>query len=86
LELAVDTAVVGDEKAFRCEHCRGTTICEHAVWAKGDDGELIVRCGLCGDGVLEYGRSSRRKSYPPVCRVCGGTGYKVPISSSGSDL
>jgi hypothetical protein len=74
----MDVVVVGDTKAIRCEHCQGTTICKHSVWARGDNGDLIVRCSLCGDGVLEFSRIFRRKSYPPVCRVCGGKGYTVP--------
>jgi hypothetical protein len=65
---------VGENKAIRCEHCQGTMICGHGIWAKADDGELIVRCSLCGDGVLEQSRLIRRKSYPPVCRACGGKG------------
>jgi hypothetical protein len=75
----VEIVGLGDTKAIRCGHCQGTTICAHGIWAKGDGGELIVRCSLCGDGVLEYNRLFRRKSYPPVCRACEGKGYTMPI-------
>jgi hypothetical protein len=73
----MDVIIVDGRQVIKCEHCKGTTLCQHADW---DDAikQNKLRCSLCGDGILAVkGWGWSKRVTPPVCRVCGGRGYNI---------
>lgn len=73
---------------IECQHCRGTTECQHALHFKGEFPtyrgiEHWLACQRCGEGYRTL--EEPEKSAPldasalhrPICAVCEGRGFIV---------
>lgn len=72
----MDVIIVEGREVIKCEHCKGTTMCQHAQWDYTGD-KARYRCSFCGDGIEVKTGFISAKGHPPVCQVCGGRGYNT---------